>query len=252
MTDLATRVTNAAAGLLERRLGRRSFISRATLAGSAMSVAPVSYVLRPVSAYAAICGCANQDCDCGQSCCDGYTEFCCTLTGQNACPPGSVVAGWWKADGSGLCGPEAPRYYMDCNAPAAGPCGSRGVTAAATNCSCGCAGGNCDNRMQCCTAFRYGQCHQEIPCLGPILCRVVTCTPPWQVDASCSTTVATDNFTAFHDAPCLHAQPSRPRPPARCRMHRQPGPLVSRAVTGPSAAHDALRLRRARRLPRHR
>jgi hypothetical protein len=213
MTDLATRVTETAARLLERRLGRRSFISRATLAGSAMTVAPVGYLLRPVSAYAAICGCANQDCDCGQACCDGYTEFCCTLTGENACPPGSVMAGWWKADGSGLCGPGAPRYYMDCNAPAGGPCGPRGVTAVATNCGCRCGGGNCNNRVECCNAFRYGQCHQEIPCLGPIVCRVVTCSPPWQLDSTCSTTVATDNFTASHDAPCLHPPPPPPPPP---------------------------------------
>jgi hypothetical protein len=204
MTDLATRVTEAASGLLERRVGRRGFLSRAALAGSAVSVAPLRYLLRPVSAYAAICGCANQQCDCGQACCDGYTEFCCTLSGENKCPPGSVMAGWWKADGSGLCGPNTPRYYMDCNAPASGPCGPSGVTATTGTCTCGCAGASCDHRWSCCTAFRYGQCNQQIPCVGPIICRVVTCTPPWQIDPTCSTTVATDNFTRTHDAPCLH------------------------------------------------
>jgi hypothetical protein len=210
MTDLATRITHSMSGVLERRIGRRSFMTRAAVAGSAMTVSPLGYVLRPVSAYAAICGCANQQCDCGQKCCDGYTEFCCTLTGENACPPGSIVAGWWKADGSGLCvanGADQPRYYMDCNAPAAGGCGPNGVTPATGMCSCGCANGSCDNRVQCCTAFRYGQCNQHVPCVGPIVCRVVTCSPPWTIEPSCTTTTATDNFTRTHDAPCLHAAP---------------------------------------------
>ena len=208
MTDVATRITDAAAGVLGRRLGRRSLLRRAAVAGSALSVAPLKFALQPGSAYAAICGCANQNCDCGSACCDGYTEFCCTLTGQNSCPPGSIIGGWWKADGSGLCaqnGADGPRYYMDCNAPAAAPCGPGGVTSAATNCGCGCTGGNCGNRWNCCTAFRYGQCNQHVPCLGPILCRVVTCVPPWAIDGTCTTAVATDNFTAGHDAPCLHA-----------------------------------------------
>jgi hypothetical protein len=61
--------------------------------------------------------------------------------------------------------------------------------------------------MQCCTAFRYGQCNQQMPCVGPILCRVVTCSPPWTVEPTCTTTVATDNYTRTHDAPCLHGAP---------------------------------------------
>ena len=151
MTDVTTRITDAAAGVLGRRLGRRSLLRRAAVAGSALSVAPLKFALQPGTAYAAICGCANQDCDCGAACCDGYTEFCCTMTGQNSCPPGSIMGGWWKADGSGLCvqnGADGPRYYMDCNAPAAGPCGPSGVTSAATNCGCGCTGGNCNNRVE--------------------------------------------------------------------------------------------------------
>ncbi|MPY96191.1 MAG: hypothetical protein GEV08_24940 [Acidimicrobiia bacterium] len=197
-----------ASGALDNRLGRRGFLVRAALAGSAMTVAPLRYLLKPGTAYAAICGCSNRDCDCGASCCDGYTEFCCTLTGVNGCPPGSVVAGWWKADGSSLCGPNGPRYYMDCNAGAAGPCGASGVTGATNDCGCDCAGGDCGHRKTCCTAFRYGQCNQHVPCLGPIVCRVVTCIPPWSIEPSCTTAPATDNFTRFHDAPCLHSAPT--------------------------------------------
>jgi hypothetical protein len=47
--------------------------------------------------------------------------------------------------------------------------------------------------------------------VGPIICRVVSCRTPWSFDASCTTAVATDNNTRFHDAPCLHAVP-RPKP----------------------------------------
>ena len=82
----------------------------------------------PGSAYAAVCSCSGSSCDCGSRCCDGYTEFCCTLNGDNRCPPGSIMAGWWKADGSGFCGPNAPRYYMDCNASCGGcGCGRSGT-----------------------------------------------------------------------------------------------------------------------------
>ena len=61
------------------------------------------------AAYAAVCNCQGQGCPCGSICCDGYTEFCCTLTGSNGCPPGTITAGWWKVDGSQFCG-GAARY----------------------------------------------------------------------------------------------------------------------------------------------
>jgi hypothetical protein len=165
---------------------------RSAVVGSALAANPVDFVFRPVSAYAAACECRGQGCSCGTACCDGYTEFCCTITGKNTCPSGTVTAGWWRAEGSGLCG-GASRYYMDCNQVPGAPV-----------CGCQCAGGSCGNRVTCCVHFRYGQCHQEFPQVGAIVCRVVTCTPPWQFDPSCVTTDAVDNATAAHDAPCLH------------------------------------------------
>ena len=52
------------------------------------------------------------------------------------------------------------------------------------------------------------------------MCRVVTCTPPWELDATCTTTVAIDNNTRFHDAPCLHEEEEEeddmPSAPAIC------------------------------------
>ncbi len=187
------------------RLDRRSVLRAGTMAATALVAAPSDFVLRPRSAYAAVCGCSGQGCACGSLCCDGYTEFCCTLTGSNGCPPGTVAAGWWKVDGSGFCG-GAPRYYLDCNSQC-GACGCRGglCSGACSGTRCGCALGDCNNRKSGCTMFRYGQCNQHIACLGPIVCRVVTCTPPWVFDGSCTTASRTDNNTANHNRPCLEA-----------------------------------------------
>lgn len=200
---------------VSRRIGtgfsRRSLFRRAAVMGSALAVAPWTYVLKPGTAYAAICNCGGLGCNCNDLCCRGYTEFCCTLTGTNACPSDTVIAGWWKADGSGFCdvnGQARPRYYVDCNnRECSCSCGSSGTCSpSCVSCNCGCANGDCRNRRACCVQFRYGQCNNQMPCVGPIVCRVVTCTPPWELDATCSTAVLTDNHTRFHDAPCLHPE----------------------------------------------
>ncbi len=190
--------------VLANKVDRRGFLARSAIVGSALTVAPTEFLLRPTSAYAAACTCVGANCACGALCCDGFTEFCCSIYGTNACPPGTAVAGWWKADGSGMCG--GPRYYMDCNSGCGG-CGCGGSGVCPGSCSgtgCGCANGNCNERRAGCNEFRYGQCNQAIACLGPIVCRLVTCIPPWEIEPSCTTAVATDNSTAFHDAPCLH------------------------------------------------
>lgn len=208
---MTVRLVDRAGTAIAARTSRRSFITKSTLAGSALATVPSAYVLRPGTAYAALCRCNNQDCGCGQTCCDGYTEFCCTLTGENTCPTDTVPAGWWKVDGSSFCtstGAPGPRYYLDCNAIPSGPCGSGGVTRQTDSCDCTCADGDCNNRKACCTAFRYGQCNQAVSCLGPIVCRVVTCTPPWRFDPTCTTATATDNNTRWHNRPCLE----RPTP----------------------------------------
>ena len=196
-------------GVLGSRSSRRSFLRRTAVAATALSVAPLDYVLHPVSAYAAVCGCAGSSCGCGQACCDGYTEFCCTLTGANACPSGTFVGGWWKADGSIYC--SGPRYYIDCMATCStcstgcrsGPFCDPGCDAT----TCRCALGSCANRHAGCTTFRYGQCHQEIGCSGRISCRVASCTPPWLIDSTCTTASATDDNTANHNVACLETAP---------------------------------------------
>lgn len=199
-----SRTVKTAAQWLQNRTGRRGFLSRSAMVGGALAVAPGDFVLRPKSAYAAICQCNGSSCTCGSLCCDGYTEFCCTLTGKNQCPSGTKLAGWWKVDGSSFCG-GAARYYMDCNAACNGcGCGANGVCeGSCSGTTCGCAKGSCNNRKAGCTRFRYGQCNQQIACVGPIVCRLVTCTPPWTIDATCTTASRTDNATRNHHRPCL-------------------------------------------------
>lgn len=198
-------VLDRTANFLADRLDRRGFLGKAAVVGSAVVTAPLEFGLKPTSAYAAVCQCNGSSCPCGSLCCDGYTEFCCTLTGANACPPGTITAGWWKVDGSQFCG-GAARYYLDCNAQCGTcDCGANGVcSGACSGTGCGCAQGNCNNRKAGCTRFRYGQCNQGVRCVGPIVCRVVTCAPPWSFDPACSTTARTDEATRNHDRPCLN------------------------------------------------
>ncbi|MBW3657074.1 MAG: cell wall-binding repeat-containing protein [Actinobacteria bacterium] len=185
-------VERAATWLAGEGLSRRRFLSRAAIVGSALAVEPWGFVLRPGTAYASVCGEAA-------SCSGGWTAFCCTINdGANTCPPGSFVAGWWKIDDSAFCMGDA-RYIIDCNR-----------TPSAT-CSCTCADGACDQRRVCCNVFRYGQCNQHIRGVTEVVCRVVLCTPPWEWDESCTTTVRTDNRTLTHWASCL---PDREHPTA--------------------------------------
>lgn len=197
---LSQRVVDRLSGLLARRTSRRGFLVRAGVVGSAMAVDPVGYVLKPGTAYAAVCGP-------GTSCGSGWTVFCATINkGANACPPGSIAAGWWKADGASLCGGKA-RYIIDCNATCS-KCTSPGSRAGicSTACwSCGCTCGptsSCDQRKVCCNGFRYGQCNTQVRQVGGVQCRVVSCTPPWKFEA-CSTAPATDNRTRDHNSDAL-------------------------------------------------
>jgi hypothetical protein len=194
------RAADAVTGWLSRRTSRRGFLVRAGVVGSALAVDTVGFVLKPQSAYASVCGP-------GSSCGSGWTVFCATINnGINSCPPGSIAAGWWKADGASLCGGKA-RYIVDCNATCS-HCGGGGSGICARSCwSCTCRCGpssSCDQRKSCCNAFRYGQCHQEVPQVGGVTCRVVSCTPPWKWER-CSTAPATDNNTRNHSSAQLPA-----------------------------------------------
>lgn len=182
--SLAERVVARTAGVFGSTSSRRRFLAKTAVVGSAIAVNPVTYLLKPGTAYGAVCG----------TCSDGWTAFCCTInSGKNSCPPNTFVAGWWKADNAAYCG-GGPRYIIDCNATCP------------TQCSCRCSGASCDGRRTCCNQFRYGQCNQHISCYGPVACRVAICITPWAYDAACSTYALTDNRTVQHGAACLKTE----------------------------------------------
>jgi hypothetical protein len=107
---------NGSASFLEHRLSRRTALVRIAVAGSALCVAPLRYLLYPGSALAAI---LPGDCS-GGLCTDGYTAFCCEINqGLNSCPSGTYPGGWWMCTdyaGRRLCSDVGVRYYVDCNA----------------------------------------------------------------------------------------------------------------------------------------
>ncbi len=194
---LAQRAVDGATGWLSRRTSRRGFFLRAGVIGSALAVDWLGFALKPGTAYAAVCGP-------GSSCSSGWTVFCATLNkGANTCPPNSIAAGWWKSDGASLCGGNA-RYIVDCNSVCRCTSGRAGICSPSCwSCSCSCGPSwSCDQRRVCCNAFRYGQCNQQVGQVGAIVCRVVSCTPPWKW-ANCSTAPATDNATRDHNSDFL-------------------------------------------------
>jgi hypothetical protein len=191
---MTRRLADAAGSLLERRTSRRGLLARAALAGSAMAVAPLRYLLRPVSAWAVI---RPGSCASGL-CTDGYTAFCCEINeGKNTCPTGTYIAGWWmctRYSGHRLCAREGVRYYLDCNhLPSSSP-------------DCRCANGTCAERRTDCNVFRYGQCNTQIPGVTAIACRVVVCQHPSTITGfNCSPNLAVDDNTCSHDWRCLNA-----------------------------------------------
>ncbi len=168
------------------RWTRRSFLVRTSVVGSALAMDLRGFAFRPVHAYDSVCGTLTQ-CD------DAFTAFCCTINnGANLCPDRTFVGGWWKADRSGFCRGSA-RYYVDCNGTADGH----------WRCHCS-ESRTCDQRKVACNIFRYGNCNLEIKTEGTaVVCRVITCTPPWEWDPGCTQTSFTDESTGSQSAPCL-------------------------------------------------
>jgi hypothetical protein len=188
------RLTDGAAGLLERRTSRRGVLSRAALAASALAVAPLRYLLRPGTAWAAI---SPSDCSSGL-CTDGYTAFCCEINrGRNTCPKHTYVAGWWKCSayrGGGLCDPQGVRYYVDCNR----------IPGDDFPGGCQCAKGSCSHRRVDCNHFRYGQCNTQVSGTTEVACRLVVCENPSRIEHfHCNSSVKYDDSTCGHEAGCL-------------------------------------------------
>lgn len=201
---MSRRLAERTARALDGGHSRRSFLARVAVVGSALLTAPLDFILRPMTAYAAVCGPYSE-------CSNGYTIFCCTTNrGINRCPPGMFVGGWWRADSSTYCcdgnGNPKARYYIDCHPQCICTDGcenGRFCNPSCISCQCRCNETTCDRRRVCCNYFRYGQCHTEIGCSGPVACRVVTCVPPYQLFDDCGTSLRIDNQTGQQTAPCL-------------------------------------------------
>jgi len=187
------RLTRSATEMVGRRLERRTFLKRMAVAGSALAVAPVDFMIRPLTAQAII---RCRDCARGL-CCDGWTAFCCTINkGINACPANSYMGGWWKCTnyrGHRACAKEGVRYYIDCNRTPGTSCPG----------GCHCANNECGHRSTCCNVFRYGQCNTEIAGVTEVVCRVVKCVNPCKLYVNCSCTTLIENRVCDHEAGCL-------------------------------------------------
>jgi hypothetical protein len=200
---LPERLVTGSALMLERRLSRRSALVRLAVAGSALAVAPLRYLLYPGTALAVI---APWDCSSG-GCTDGYTAFCCEVTrGLNACPEGTFAGGWWKCTdyrGRQLCRAEGVRYYVDCNRVPGRPFPG----------GCHCARGDCRNRRVNCNVFRYGQCNPQVGGVTEVVCRVVTCRNPSEIEGlNCSAALMVDDAVCGHEAVCLEPAAHQPVP----------------------------------------
>ncbi len=190
----ALALVDGSARLLETRFSRRTALSRIAVAGSALAVAPVRYLLYPGTALGVVVPGSCRD----GLCTDGYTAFCCEIHhGLNTCPPGTFIGGWWMCTdyrGHQLCQGTGVRYYIDCNNLPGQPFPG----------GCRCANDDCSHRRQACNVFRYGQCNTHIKGTTTVVCRVVTCEKPSRIDAfNCNGTVMIDDAVCGHEAGCL-------------------------------------------------
>jgi Methylamine utilisation protein MauE len=191
---MAVRLAESSARAVEGRFSRRSALIRLAVAGSALTTAPLRYLLYPGTALGVV---LPSDCKNGL-CTDGYTAFCCEINqGLNTCPTGTFIGGWWKCTdykGHQLCQDSGVRYYVDCNSLPGQPFPG----------GCRCANGSCDHRKQNCNVFRYGQCNTHIKGTTPVVCRVITCENPGHISGfGCSSALMVDDATCGHEAGCL-------------------------------------------------
>jgi hypothetical protein len=228
---IAERVAAKASQWASEFFSDHGTLAKGTKGATALAVAPLAYATQPSTAECTIgkgitvrchpgtetctgetgchapgstkCGCAFHYS--GQSCCDGYTAFCCSLPGGSnyRCPKNAFVGGWWQCacySGSGLCSTQNVRYYVDCNVCETSECPH----------GCECANGKCGERRTCCNNFRYANCNvgkHEPHCKGFVVCRLVTCIPPYKIPCLKCRNVTPlgrfDNCTCHHEAPCL-------------------------------------------------
>lgn len=191
-------VTALARGL-ERRFPHDGFLARATIKASALTAAPVAFVTKPLTAAAVI---GPGDCPPGSACTDGWTAFCCELSGGNnrVCPSYAFPAGWWRCQGlssSQFCadgGNKNTRFIVDCGKKPTDSCPD----------GCKCVGQDCNKRRTCCNPQTYFQCNTGTSHTGNIVCRLVTCVNPSQIGClNCNNNLEVDDVTCSHEKPCF-------------------------------------------------
>lgn len=158
---------------------RKGFLGRLVMGATALSVAPLKFLISPDTAEAACgisCGCETQ---CTDSC---FSTFCCTINnGANDCPSPSYWGGYWWANISTTYCSTGKRYYIDC--------------LTSTYC-CKCANDNCSNRHEGCTQAAYTNCGGAPT--DWIKCRIVRCVNPHDLNSNCTTTGKQDQSTCCH------------------------------------------------------
>ena len=176
--DFPQRATEAAAGVLASEDStRRDFLTRVAVFGAAFAARPVHSLLRPEPASASCPGPGG---------CGGYSVFCCSLNkfGNNDCPDGTAVGGWWYADVSTFTCATGKRFYLDCVGYCREDCGA-----------CECYQGS-----RVCCNNGYTNCGRG----GLLHCRIVRCdTNPSLLWPECTVTGTQDQATCSHGNDCV-------------------------------------------------
>ena len=163
------------AGVLGRRLGRRSLLRRAAVAGSRSASPRSSSPSSPAARTPPSAAAPTRTATAGRVLRRLHRVLLHARPARTVPARHASSAGWWKADGSGLLRERRRAPLLHGLQRACGGCGCGRAACAGRllpDCGCGCANGNCNNRKAGCTRFRYGQCNQQVPCVGPIICRV--------------------------------------------------------------------------------
>jgi hypothetical protein len=201
---MTKRVAEATGAFLEKQTSRRGFLARVGVLGAAFAAGPIRLLTRPDAALALQPG----DCPSGSRCGSHYTEFCCSITGANACPHGTFVGGWWKAHaptGSAFCN-GGKRFILDCNKFHKSDCpyGSH------------CYNGTCNCYGTCVNRFSYRNCNVRYQKgrSSWVVCRMVMCSNPCRARVGASRTQpgghcrckgVFDDATRYH-SPCKPGQ----------------------------------------------
>ena len=180
--------------------------------GSALVTAPGDLLLRPKSAYAAVCNCLGKSCTVRLAVLRRLHRVLLRDLRRQRLPPGLAHRRLVEGRRLELLRRRTPATTWTATSPAAAcGCGGGGICSGACNgtpCGCGTRAlrspqGRLHERSATATATTARAC------IGPIQCRVVTCTAPWKIEPTCSSSaVRTDNNTRGHNRPCLQTKPA--------------------------------------------